>query len=106
MKHSYLRLHVSILLAGATGLFGNIITISELLLVFYRVLFSALLLAFVMGLQHRLHRLLWRQVAMMMGCGMLLAVHCVCYYGSIKKADVSISAHTTNKAVTWELYLS
>ena len=92
MKHSYLRLHASILLAGATGLFGKIITISELPLVFYRVLFSALLLAFVMGVQHRLHRLPWRQVAMMMGCGVLLAVHWVCYYGSIKMANVSIGA--------------
>ena len=59
---------------------------------FYRVLFSALLLAFVMGVQHRLHRLPWRQVAMMMGCGVLLAVHWVCYYGSIKMANVSIGA--------------
>ena len=87
-----MRLHASILLAGATGLFGKIITIGELPLVFYRVLFSALLLAFVMGVQHRLHRLPLRQVAMMMGCGVLLAVHWVCYYGSIKMANVSIGA--------------
>ena len=92
MKHAYLRLHVSILLAGATGLFGKIITISELPLVFYRVLFSAILLALIMGLQHRTHRLPWRQVAMMMGCGLLLATHWVCYYGSIKMANVSIGA--------------
>lgn len=92
MKHAYLRLHVSILLAGATGLFGKIISISELPLVFYRVLFSAIILAFVMGLQHRLHRLPWRQVAMMMGCGLLLSTHWVCYYGSIKMSNVSIGA--------------
>ena len=92
MNHSYMRLHASILLAGATGLFGKIITIGELPLVFYRVLFSVLLLAFVMGVQHRLHRLPLRQVAMMMGCGVVLAVHWVCYYGSIKMANVSIGA--------------
>jgi drug/metabolite transporter (DMT)-like permease len=92
MKHSYLRLHASILLAGATGLFGKIITISELPLVFYRVLFSALLLTLIMGFQHRLHRLPWRQGAAMMSCGVLLAAHWVCYYGSIKMANVSIGA--------------
>ena len=92
MKHAYLRLHVGILLAGATGLFGKIISISELPLVFYRVLFSAIILAFVMGLQHRLHRLPWRQVVMMMGCGLLLSTHWVCYYGSIKMSNVSIGA--------------
>ena len=92
MKYSYLRLHIGILLAGATGLFGKIITISELPLVFYRVLFSAILLALVMALQHRLHRLPWRQVALMMGCGLLLSTHWVCYYGSIKMSNVSIGA--------------
>lgn len=92
MKHSYLRLHVSILLAGATGLFGKFISISELPLVFYRVVFSAMFLALVMGLGHRLHRLLGRQLAAILGCGVLLSVHWVCYYGSIKLANVSIGA--------------
>lgn len=92
MKHSYLRLHVSIILAGATGLFGKIISISELPLVFYRVVFSAMFLALVMGLGHRLHRLPGRQLAAILGCGVLLSVHWVCYYGSIKLANVSIGA--------------
>ena len=92
MKHSYLRLHVSILLAGATGLFGKFISISELPLVFYRVVFSAMFLALVMGLGHRLHRLPGRQLAAILGCGVLLSVHWVCYYGSIKLANVSIGA--------------
>ena len=92
MKHSYLRLHVSILLAGATGLFGKFISISELPLVFYRVVFSAMFLALVMGLGHRLHRLPGRQLAAILGCGVLLSVHWGCYYGSIKLANVSIGA--------------
>lgn len=92
MKHSYLRLHVSILLAGATGLFGKFISISELPLVFYRVVFSVMFLALVMGLGHRLHRLPGRQLAAILGCGVLLSVHWVCYYGSIKLANVSIGA--------------
>ena len=92
MKHSYLRLHVSILLAGATGLFGKFISISELPLVFYRAVFSAMFLALVMGLGHRLHRLPGRQLAAILGCGVLLSVHWVCYYGSIKLANVSIGA--------------
>lgn len=92
MKHSYLRLHVSIILAGATGLFGKFISISELPLVFYRVVFSAMFLALVMGLGHRLHRLPGRQLAAILGCGVLLSVHWVCYYGSIKLANVSIGA--------------
>ena len=92
MKHSYLRLHVSILLAGATGLFGKFISISELPLVFYRVVFSAMFLALVMGLGHRLHRLPGRQLAAILGCGVLLSVHWVCYYGSIKLANVCIGA--------------
>ena len=49
-------------------------------------------LALVMGLGHRLHRLPGRQLAAILGCGVLLSVHWVCYYGSIKLANVSIGA--------------
>ena len=35
--HNYLRLHIGILLAGATGIFGRIIALTEIPLVWYRM---------------------------------------------------------------------
>ena len=101
--NAYLRLHLAVLIAGGTGLFGRLITVGELPLVCLRVIMGAAFLAAVMALQDlmsgkdpargsRLHRLPRRELLMIMGCGVLLSVHWVFYYGSIKAANVSIGA--------------
>ncbi|MGP1436928.1 MAG: DMT family transporter [Phocaeicola sp.] len=92
MKHSYLRLHTAILLAGATGLFGRLITIGELPLVCFRVLLSFIILGIMMSIKKQLHAIPRHHLLMMMGCGVLLTTHWVFYYGSIKAANVSIGA--------------
>lgn len=102
-NHAYLRLHLAVLIAGGTGLFGRLITVGELPLVCLRVILGAAFLAAVLWLQDllsgkdstrgsRLHRLPRRELLMIMGCGVLLSVHWVFYYGSIKAANVSIGA--------------
>lgn len=102
-NNAYLRLHLAVLIAGGTGLFGRLITVGELPLVCLRVIMGAAFLAAVMALQDlmfgkdpargsRLHRLPHRELLMIMGCGVLLSVHWVFYYGSIKAANVSIGA--------------
>lgn len=91
-KDAYLRLHLAVLIAGGTGLFGRLITIGELPLVCLRVILGSLVLGAVMGAQKRLHTLPRREVLQIMGCGVLLSVHWVFYYGSIKAANVSIGA--------------
>ena len=91
-KHPFLRLHIGVLLAGATSLFGRWISISELPLVWWRVVLSAIILTLVLGASHKLHRIPLRHLLMIGGCGLLLAVHWVFFYGSIKAANVSIGA--------------
>ena len=91
-KDAFVRLHLAVLLAGGTGLFGRLITIGELPLVCLRVIMAAIMLAMVLGAQHKLHRPMRATLVQIMGCGVLLSVHWVFYYGSIKAANVSIGA--------------
>lgn len=88
----YIRLHIGILLAGGTGLFGRLISIGELPLVCIRVIIASIILAAILGIQKRLHRLPWNHLLKIMGCGVLLSLHWVFYYGSIKASNVSIGA--------------
>lgn len=88
----YIRLHLGILLAGGTGLFGRLISIGELPLVCIRVIIASIILATILGVQKHLHKLPWSHLWKIMGCGVLLSVHWVFYYGSIKAANVSIGA--------------
>lgn len=89
---AYIRLHAAILLAGGTGLFGRLISIGELPLVCIRVILASLILVAILGTQKRLHRMPWSHLWRIMGCGVLLSVHWVLYYGSIKAANISIGA--------------
>ena len=88
--HAYLRLHTGILLAGATGVFGRLISLSELPLVWYRMIIATGVLAAVLAVGGRLHRPTFREAWRIGCCGALLAIHWVLFYGSIKAANVSV----------------
>lgn len=90
MKDAFVKLHLSILLAGFTGLFGKLITLNEGLLVWYRMLFAAILLFLILWGRGRLQKTSPGEVLKIAGTGLLLGLHWVFFYGSIKAANVSI----------------
>lgn len=49
MKEAFIKLHVSVLIAGATGIFGRLISLNEGLLVWYRMLFATVMFFFCCG---------------------------------------------------------
>lgn len=89
--NAYLRLHVGILIAGGTGIFGRMITLTEIPLVWYRMLTAAIFMAGIMFYNHRLHRLPMPHIMKISDCGALLAIHWVLFYASIKASNVSIA---------------
>lgn len=88
---AYLRLHFGILLAGATGIFGRLISLSELPLVWFRVLVAAISMALVMAASKTLRKVTTAEFLQIGACGIMLAVHWVFFYASIKFANVSIA---------------
>ncbi len=90
MKKAFIKLHVSILLAGFTGIFGKIITLNEGLLVWYRMLITSLIMLAVLWISKRLQRVPPTKAWQMFGVGSLLALHWVFFFGSIKASNVSI----------------
>ena len=74
------------LLAGFTGLFGKLITLSEVDIVWYRMLFTSLILLVFTGLP----KVSGRKFLELSGCGALLGLHWMLFYGSIKASNVSI----------------
>ena len=85
-KKGFVQLHLSVLLAGFTGLFGRLITLNEVDIVWYRMLFTSLILLVFTGLP----RVGWRKFLQLCGCGALLGLHWILFYGSIKASNVSI----------------
>ena len=85
-KKGFIQLHLSVMLAGFTGLFRRLITLNEVDIVWYRMLFTSLILMVFTGLP----RVGWRKFAGLCGCGALLGIHWMLFYGSIKASNVSI----------------
>ena len=85
-QKGFVQLHLSVLLAGFTGLFGRLITLNEVDIVWYRMLFTSAILLVFTGLP----RVGWRKFLQLCGCGALLGVHWILFYGSIKASNVSI----------------
>lgn len=85
-KKAFAQLHLSVLLAGFTGLFGKLITLNETDIVWYRMLFTACILMVFTGFPH----VGWRKFLRIAGCGALLGLHWMLFYGSIKASNVSI----------------
>lgn len=90
MKEAFLKLHLAVLLAGSTGLFGKLVTLSEFPLALYRVGFAAVMFWIFMSMTGKVHRIPVKNAMKMMGMGVLLALHWMFFYGSIKYANISI----------------
>ncbi len=90
MKQSLIQLHISVLLAGFTGVFGVLIQLNELPLVWYRMGITFITLIFILVLRKQKLQLAFRKIMILIGIGMLIALHWVLFYASIKFANVSI----------------
>lgn len=90
MRKTLLQLHVSVFLAGFTGILGVLIELNEGLLVWYRMAITVVTLLALLVLRKKWQHLPFTQVKKLLGIGMLIALHWVFFYGSIKMANVSI----------------
>lgn len=90
LSSALLQLHLSILIAGFTGIFGRLITADAFVLIFYRSLLSFLMLWGVLQTAGLLQRVPRRARGRYLALGMLLGVHYACFYGSIKLSNVSV----------------
>lgn len=90
MKKSYLVLHTAVLLAGFTGVFGKLITLNQIPLVWFRVLLSTIILFLVVKL-FKIERLKsTKDVFKIAKVGVLITIHWIFFYGSIKFSNISI----------------
>lgn len=86
-------LHVAVFLAGWTGIFGRLVSLDGLPLVWYRMMTSVVVLTAVLGFMRRLHRTPVRAILKIGGCGVLLALHWVAFFASIQASNVSHRWH-------------
>jgi drug/metabolite transporter (DMT)-like permease len=91
MRKAYYQLHGAVLLAGFTGVLGRLITLNEVMIVFYRLLLTAATMYLLFN---------WRKVILPISgaikvrillAAVAAASHWITFYGAIKYANVSIA---------------
>ena len=90
MKQALIKLHIAVFLAGFTGVLGVLITLNEGLIVWYRMTITVISLFLLLLWQNKLQKVGSSKAIQLMLIGGLIAIHWVCFYGSIKYSNVSI----------------
>ncbi|AYL98096.1 DMT family transporter [Mucilaginibacter celer] len=90
MKKTFIMLHIAVILAGFTGVFGKLISLNEYTLTLYRTLFSFLFLALIVWIRRPHFRYPAGNIWQMSRAGLLIATHWVFFYASIKYSNVSV----------------
>jgi drug/metabolite transporter (DMT)-like permease len=91
MKKALLQLHIAVLLAGFTAILGKLIQLNEGMLVWYRLLLTVITLLVLQYARKQLQRLPVKDVLQIFGVGIIVAIHWIAFYGSIKYANASVA---------------
>jgi len=91
MKSALIKLHLAVFLWGFTGVLGRLIQLNEGLLVWYRLIITIATLLFIFNVRKSFEKVALKSKLKLMSIGILVALHWVFFYGSIKYANVSIS---------------
>lgn len=83
-------LHIAVILAGFTGIFGKLVSLNEGLLVWYRVLFTAIILFFILKLFRTNTNISTKEKFDIARVGLFITIHWVFFYASIKYSNISI----------------
>ena len=87
-----LQIHLCVLLWGFTAILGKLITLPALPLVWWRMLLVCVALALVPRMWRTVRRLPPRRILAYAGIGVLVALHWLTFYGSIKLSNASVGA--------------
>lgn len=88
---AYVELHLAVFLWGFTAILGDLIQLSALTLVWWRVLITSLSLVAFIQLGRLYRDIGRRQLLILVGIGCLTGLHWLAFYGSIKLANASIA---------------
>lgn len=84
-------MHLAVLLWGFTGVLGRAINCDFPVLVWWRMLLTALILVVILFYRKQWIKIAGRDMAIIIAVGCLIGIHWVAFYGAIKFANASIA---------------
>ena len=91
MKKAYLLLHLAVFLFGFTAILGALIDLNSVHLVWWRVFITSLSFVFLFRIYRKVRLLPMRHILIFLGIGVLVGLHWMTFFGSIKASHASIT---------------
>jgi drug/metabolite transporter (DMT)-like permease len=91
-SRAWLQIHTCVVLWGFTAILGRLITLGALPLVWWRMLIVTAALALWPPFWAGLRRMPGRRIATYVAIGVLVTLHWITFYGSIKLSNASVAA--------------
>jgi len=88
---AYLELHIAVFLFGFTAILGDLISLSATMLVWWRVLITCVSLFFLLKFGKKMTKLSGKMTLILLGIGVLVALHWITFFGAIKYSNASIT---------------
>jgi drug/metabolite transporter (DMT)-like permease len=93
-RRALIQIHICVVLWGFTAILGKLITLPAFALVWWRMLLVTLALLLFPRVWRALRHIPPRLMAIYAGIGVLVALHWLAFYGSVKLANASVAATT------------
>lgn len=91
MKKALIQLNAAVFLWGFTGVLGKAITLDSTMLVWWRLFITMASLWILYLIQGKIKKVPTKSILIISLIGTILAMHWVCFYASIKLANVTIA---------------
>lgn len=91
IQRAYFQLHIAIFLWGFTAILGDLITLEAIPLVWWRVLLTSFSIIFLIPLVKSLKALSRQTIIRLAGIGMIIGLHWILFFASIKLSNPSIA---------------
>ncbi len=91
MKKALVQIHLAVLLWGFTGVLGRAISLDAPVLVWYRMLLTAIFIAVIISYRKQWVPIARKDIMQLALIGCLMGLHWVAFYGAIKFANTSIA---------------
>ena len=90
-KYKLTSLHIMVVILGLTGVFGKLISLSAIYLVWYRMGIAFISIAIFLAFKKQLFSISKKDFLGLLGVGALVTFHWLCFFESIKVSTVSVA---------------
>lgn len=88
---NYLHLHFLVFIAGFTAILGELITITAIPLVWYRMVIASILMFFYIKIAKVRLKINLKSILRLSIAGVIIALHWITFFGAIDEANISIA---------------